>query len=146
MLTIANAHFDPLALGALRSACDRIAADEIPIRVVWPDLTRRPWAGRLTEEFRSGACHAGQYETSVVMACQPNLVNEPERIGLPDNPSSLSAAIRAGRTSFESAGGDRAYFGYPARASVAEGHETVATLGAILAEAVLESGPVETSS
>jgi creatinine amidohydrolase len=52
-------------------------------------------------------------------------------------PASLSAAIRAGARTFEEAGGPRAYFGRPADATAAEGRETIAALGAILAEAVL---------
>ena len=43
----------------------------------------------------------------------------------------------AGKETFEAAGGPRAYFGDPAAASAAEGRETIAALGGILAEAVL---------
>ncbi|MDH3424325.1 MAG: hypothetical protein OEN00_15130, partial [Gemmatimonadota bacterium] len=53
------------------------------------------------------------------------------------NPASLSDAIREGHTTFETAGGPRAYFGWPAEATADEGRETVATLGRLLAEAVL---------
>ena len=59
-----------------------------------------------------------------------------ERAALPDNPISLSQAIRAGTSTFEEAGGASAYFGYPAAATVAEGHKTIDALGDILAEAV----------
>jgi creatinine amidohydrolase len=55
---------------------------------------------------------------------------------LPGNPVSLSRAIRDGRTSFEEAGGARAYFGFPAQATAEEGRETVEILGAILDESV----------
>jgi len=51
-------------------------------------------------------------------------------------------AIRSGQTSFEAAGGPRAYFGAPAAAGAAEGARTIEALGAILEEAVLaELGP-----
>ena len=58
------------------------------------------------------------------------------RRGLEANPASLSDAIRAGKTTFEEAGGPRAYFGWPADASAEEGRRTIAVLGEILAEAV----------
>jgi creatinine amidohydrolase len=57
---------------------------------------------------------------------------------LPPNPASLSEAIARGRSSFHEAGGPRAYFGWPADATAREGRETVAELGRILADAVLE--------
>ena len=106
--------------------------------LVFPDVTRRPWAHRLTAEFLSGACHAGRYEGSVVLAERPELVDSEVAASLPANPMSLSDAIRAGKTSFEEAGGSRAYFGDPAAATADEGEATVRTLGAILCEAVLE--------
>ena len=43
---------------------DKGKADAVPMRIVVPDVTRKPWALRLTDEFKSGACHAGQYEES----------------------------------------------------------------------------------
>ena len=136
-LAIANAHLDPDHLGALRAAEERHEADLPPI--VFPDLTRRPWGSRLTEEFRSGACHAGRFEGSVVLAERPELVREAARAGLPPNPVSLSEAIRAGAGTFEEAGGPRAYFGDPAAATAEEGRETVTVLGGIVADAVDEA-------
>jgi creatinine amidohydrolase len=107
------------------------------IEVVFPDLTRKPWSLRLGEEFNSGACHAGRFETSVVLAVSPELVRENVRRALPSNPKSLSVAIREGKTTFSEAGGPDAYFGHPAEASAKEGEATIETLGAILEEAVL---------
>lgn len=112
-----------------------------PLAFVFPDVTRKPWALRLTDEFKSGACHAGQYEGSVVMAERPELVREELRRELPVNPSSLSVAIRAGLGTFEEAGGPRAYFGNPAGATAEEGRATIDVLGNILAEAVLAAVP-----
>src|SRR5262245_35112773 len=57
-LAVANAHLDPAHLGALATVETR-ARDQHLIPVACPDLSRKPWAPRLTEEFRSGACHAG---------------------------------------------------------------------------------------
>jgi creatinine amidohydrolase len=142
-LAIANAHLDPAHLGALNAAAEAIrvlaAAGETAPAIAFPDLTRRPWAGRLGEEFASGACHAGSYEGSIVLAARPGLVREEARRVLLPNPASLSRGIRAGLTSFEEAGGPRAYFGDPAAASAVEGRERIAELGRILEEAVLEA-------
>ncbi len=135
-LALANAHLDPTHLGALADAADLVRAAGTP-RMVHPDLTRKPWAGRLTEEFKSGACHAGQYETSVVMAARPELVRDEVRSALPDNPRSLSRAIGEGHRTFEAAGGPEAYFGYPKTATADEGRTTIEVLGQILAEAIL---------
>ena len=52
------------------------ARSERLLKLVCPDLTRKPWATRLSEEFRSGACHAGRFEGSIVMAARPDLVRE----------------------------------------------------------------------
>ena len=136
-LAIANAHLDPEHLASLHAARDTAAGDGV--EVVFPDITRRPWGGRLTEEFRSGACHAGRFEGSVVLAERPDLVRDELRRELPANPRSLSDAIAVGKRSFEEAGGPRAYFGDPAAATAAEGAETIAALGGILADAVLEA-------
>jgi len=137
ILAIANAHLDPTHLRCLESAAAIIRAATGPA-LAFPNLARKPWATRLTVEFRSGACHAGQFESSIVMAQQPDLVRDRIRGGLPANPASLSVAIREGKGTFAEAGGPRAYFGAPADATAAEGVDTVTTLGAILEEAVLE--------
>jgi creatinine amidohydrolase len=133
-LALANGHLDPTHLGAVHKACAELVA--LDFRVAFPDLTRKPWALRLGEEFRSGACHAGRFETSIVLAARPELVRDSRR-SLPANPSSLSDAIRAGIGNFHDAGGPRAYFGEPAQASVKEGRELIDALGAILEEAAL---------
>lgn len=139
-LAVANAHLDPGHLACLRAAAEGAPAD---LHFVFVDLTRRAAAERLTEEFRTGACHAGRYEGSVILAERPELVRQDIASALPPNPASLVEAIRAGKTSFIDAGGPRAYFGWPAEASAREGRETVEVLGALLAEAVMaaEGGP-----
>jgi creatinine amidohydrolase len=134
-LALANAHLDPTHLGSLHAGAE--AARAAGLGVAFPDLTRKPWALRLTAEFKSGACHAGRFEGSIVLAARPDLVREPLRRTLPANPISLSTAIRAGKTSFAEAGGPDAYFGDPAAATREEGEETIEVLGAILEEAIL---------
>ena len=136
----ANAHLEPNHIRSLRRAAER-AEKEHALGVVFPDVTRKPWALRLTDEFKSGACHAGQYETSIVMAARPELVNDAVRETLPANPQSLSVAIGRGLSTFEAAGGENAYFGYPAQATVAEGEATIECLGQIVHDAAVEALP-----
>jgi len=136
-LALANAHLDPAHLGSLHSAAEELG--ELGVTVAFPDLTLKPWALRLTDEFKSGACHAGQYETSVILAERPDLVRGAIRRTLAANPISLGKAIREGKKTFREAGGPDAYFGAPARATPGEGRDTVSELGAILEDAVLQS-------
>ncbi len=136
-LALANSHFDPTHLQSIYDALGRIQS-ETELAVTFPDVTRKPWAQRLSDEFKSGACHAGRYEGSVVMARHPELVREDIRGDLPANPESLSRAIWKGLKTFEEAGGPQAYFGDPAAATAAEGEQTIAVLGQILEEAVLQ--------
>jgi creatinine amidohydrolase len=135
VLAIANAHLDPGHLASLEAAVHLIRRD-LGLAVAFPNLAAKPWAVRLSDEFKSGACHAGQFETSIVLAERPEVVRDATRAALPANPASLSHAIRAGKQSFEEAGGPRAYFGCPAQATADEGRATIETLGAILDEAV----------
>ncbi len=163
-LVVVNAHLDPAHLAAIGAVAERAASADrapdgqrspdrthgrqptgdpaphqpAPMPVIHPDLTERRWALRLGDEFRSGACHAGRYETSVVMAAAPELVRNEARLGLPANPASLSRAIRDGASTFEEAGVDEAYCGDPAAATAREGEETVAALAGIVVDAVAE--------
>jgi creatinine amidohydrolase len=73
-----------------------------------------------------------------VMAARPELVRTGIQDTLLANPASLSVAIRQGKQSFEEAGGPRAYFGDPARATAAEGRATIEILGEILHDAFIE--------
>jgi creatinine amidohydrolase len=132
-VAVANAHLDPGHLASLREAC---AAPPEGTVVAFVDLTRRDAAERLTDEFRTGACHAGRFEGSVVRAEAPDLYRADVAAALAPNPASLSEAIRAGRSTFAEAGGDDAYFGWPADATADEGRATLGVLGALLAEAI----------
>ena len=135
VLALANAHFDPAQVGALRSAVEPSHGDP-RLRIAYPDLTRRRLAERLGEEFRSGACHAGRYESSILLAARPELVRDGARRALAPLPVSLVEAMRRGEATFGQAGLGLAYCGDPAAASAEEGRELLAELGAILAESV----------
>lgn len=136
-LALANSHFDPANVAMLREAADEIAALGLP--VAFPDFTRRRLAQTLTAEFQSGACHAGQFETSLVMAARPELVNEEARRALADNPASLTDAFQRGATNFMEAGGPEAYFGFPREAGAVEGIASFDAMAAALVRAILDT-------
>jgi len=135
LLALANVHLDPEHVTALNEAVKVAQADRL-LPIIFPDLTRKPWGTRLGEEFKSGACHAGRFETSIVLREQADAVRDEVRQSLAPNPQSLSQAIKAGKRTFEAAGGPRAYFGDPAAATADEGARLIDALGAILEEAV----------
>ena len=126
-LVLVNSHFEPEQVETLR-------ATGLPLL----DLTRRRNAERLTEEFRSGSCHAGRYETSLVLADRPDLVHADRMQGLEERHVEMPAAIAAGKTDFLAMGMDRAYCGAPAEASADEGRETFETLAEMLVELIRE--------
>ena len=127
-LVIVNNHFEPEQVATLRAAAAEAGA-------LYLDLVRRRNAQRLTDEFRRGSCHAGRYETSLVLADAPQLVDSAVA-DLPANEVDMPAAMAAGRTDFLAMGMDRAYCGAPAEASAEEGRATFETLTDMLVELV----------
>jgi len=136
-LGIANSHFDPANVAVLREAADEIRASGMP--VAFPDFTRRALAQTLTEEFISSACHAGQFESSLVMADRPELVDDVARRSLAPNPSSLVEAFKKGAKTFAQAGGPDAYFGNPQGATAAEGDQSFRIMAGALVAAIREA-------
>ncbi len=134
-VVIVNNHFEPEHVRTLRDAVTHIR-DERGISIGFLDLTRRANAERLTDEFRSGECHAGQYETSLVLADQPALVDTERMRTLPRVPVNLVAAMRAGQHDFVAMGMDQAYCGAPAESTAAEGLSTFDILTDLLVAAV----------
>ncbi|HMI98417.1 MAG TPA: creatininase family protein [Gaiellaceae bacterium] len=126
-LVLVNSHFEPEQVQTLRST-------GLPLL----DLTRRAQAERLTDEFRSGSCHAGRYETSLVLADRPELVHADRMQALEERHVDMPAAIRAGQTDFIAMGMDQAYCGSPADASAEEGRETFESLTDMLVELIRE--------
>lgn len=136
-IAVANVHLEPAHLRSIRSAVARVR-EATGVEVLFPDITSKRWGRMLTGEFKSGACHAGSFESSLVMACAPGSVREEERKALAPNPTSLSRKIKEGALSFKEAGGERAYFGAPAEATREEGLATLRTLAGILVTAIRE--------
>jgi creatinine amidohydrolase len=130
-LAIVNNHFEPEQVATLRAAAQEAGA-------LYLDLVRRASAQRLTDEFRRGSAHAGRYETSLVLADAPQLVDREEMERLPALEVDMPAAIAAGRTDFLAMGMDQAYCGAPAEATADEGEATFEILTDMLVELVRE--------
>jgi len=126
-LVLVNHHFEPEHVEALRAV-------DLPLF----DLTRRARAARLTEEFQRGSCHAGSYETSLVLSERPELVDAATAAALPAREVDMPAAIADGRTDFLAMGMAQAYCGAPAEASSAEGERTYAVLVEMVIELIRE--------
>ncbi len=141
-IVFANAHLEPAHVQVLRGvAMDHAQRTKERAQVLFVDVTRRKLAEKLGEEFQSGDCHAGRYESSLVMASDPASVREPERRGLPPVRIDLLDKMKAGVSTFRAAGADRAYCGDPAAASASEGEELLDRLSDMILAACRETWP-----
>ena len=131
---LVNNHLEPAHDAAVRAA---VVGRDKKASVACP-LAKR-WARTLSAEFKSGACHAGRYETSIVMAAAPELVSEDARAKLPAVPISLSQQLAAGVTTFAAMGMKDAYAGDPAAATVEEGEQLIQRLAEMVVGEVLEA-------
>lgn len=142
-VVVFTAHLEPDHIASLREVVRRFEA-ELGEPLLFVDTTRRALASRLTAEFQSGSCHAGRYETSLVLAIRPDLVRADAAAALPELQVPLAQHIREGRRGFLDCGMSQAYCGDPARASAEEGRESLRTLATLIVEAVLRAeGPRE---
>ena len=126
-VVLVNSHLEPEQVRTLR---------ELGLPLL--DVTRRANAERLTEEFRTGSGHAGRYETSLVLADHPELVDRERMLTLEAKMIDMPAAIRSGQTSFVAMGMEQAYAGAPAEATAEEGEQTFAALTEMLVELIYE--------
>jgi creatinine amidohydrolase len=131
---LVNNHLEPAHDTAVRAV---LSGREGKVSVACP-LTKK-WARTLSAEFKSGQCHAGQYETSIVMAAAPELVDEAMRTTLAPVPVSLSEKLSAGITTFTQMGMELAYAGNPAAASVEEGDQLINRLADMVIGEVREA-------
>jgi creatinine amidohydrolase len=125
-----NNHLEPAHDAAVRAA-----VVGLPASVACP-LTRR-WGRTLSDEFKRGDCHAGRYETSLVLAAGKE-VRDGAR-NLPPVGLSLSDAIRAGKSTFAEIGMARAYTGAPADATRAEGDDLYERLVTMVVTEITEA-------
>ena len=132
---VINNHLEPEQDQAVRDSVSQF--DNGNASIASP-LTRR-WARTLTDEYKKGECHAGQYETSIILAGSSNSVREELLKQLENVPVSLSDQINKGVTDFLEMGMENAYAGSPSTATVTEGKETLEKLAEMIATEVVES-------
>lgn len=139
---LVNAHLEPAHVAVLRAAAAAATApgEAAGLHVVLADKTEKRFARTLTDEYKRGACHAGSYETSLVLAERPELVAA-LRADLPPVPIDLARAMREGKHTFGEAGAASAYFGNPAGATVEEGEWIYARLVEMVVTVVDEHWP-----
>lgn len=126
-IVLVNNHFEPEHVQTLHRSLDTIKA-RTGILAGFMDLTRKERALALTEEFRKAECHAGRYETSLVLADHPELVDREIMASLPYVQVNLAKVMSEGIKDFKEMGLLQAYNGSPAEASEQEGEEVYAVL------------------
>ena len=126
-VVLVNSHLEPEQVWTLR---------ELGLPLL--DVTRRANAERLTDEFRAGSGHAGRYETSLVLADHPELVDRERMRTLEAKMIDMAAEIRSGQTNFLAMGMDQAYTGAPAEATAEEGEQTFEALADMLVDLIRE--------
>ena len=133
-VSFVNNHLEPAHDAAVRAAIAHLPPGRGSVAC---PLTRR-WGRTLSDEFKSGACHAGRYETSLVLAGERASVRPTFR-ALPPLGLSLSDAIRAGKATFREIGMDRAYTGAPAEATPEEGEQLYGRLVTMITTEIREA-------
>jgi creatinine amidohydrolase len=131
---LVNNHLEPAHDAAVRAAAEGRGKQ---VSVACP-LTRK-WARTLDAEFKSGACHAGLYETSIMMAAAPEMVDDAVRGVLPVVPINLAKQLEAGVTTFAEMGMELAYAGDPAAATVEEGERMIQRLAEMVVGEIREA-------
>ncbi len=132
---LVNNHLEPAQDEAVRKSIEGFEPRRASVAC---PLSRR-WARTLSSEFKSGACHAGKYETSIVLAARPDLVRDDVRARLPAVAVSLSEKLKAGVTDFVEMGLLDAYAGSPSEATADHGREQLDRLAEMIAAEILES-------
>ena len=138
-ICLVNSHLEPAHVSSLKAACAKIL-ESTGRTVLFPDQLEKRWARTLSEEYKRGACHAGSYETSLVLAARPELVRDHERARLSPLQIDLAKAMKAGVRTFGEAGARDAYFGDPAAATREEGDDLYARLVTMVVTTIEEAG------
>jgi creatinine amidohydrolase len=137
---LVNSHLEPAHVTSLKQALERVHA-RTGVRPAFPDQLEKRWARTLSEEYKRGACHAGSYETSLMLAARSALVRAEVSAQLPPRPIDLARAMKEGKRTFMEAGAPEAYFGDPAAATVAEGDDLYARLVKMVVTTADEAWP-----
>ena len=135
-ICIVNNHGEPGNVRAIYNAAQKVV-DQTGVHIIFPNKLRRKYAQRLPEAFKKGETHADRYETSLIMAIEPDLVNNERREKLDYLPINLADKLfKENLDEFKAMGMDQCYCGDPASASAREGQETLKVLVDITVEEI----------
>lgn len=141
-VVLCNAHLELGHVKLLRGLLlDHAKITPRHAQLIFPDITRRRWAKTLGEEFLSGECHAGRYESSIVMAADGSSVREDERLALEPKEVGLIEKMLSGATDFLEIGADAAWCGDPASATAEEGRTLIDSLAEVVVSTIEEEWP-----
>lgn len=141
-VVLVNGHLEPAHVQVLRGVVlDHAQRGPGKAQALFADNTRRKQAEKLGAEFQSGDCHAGSYETSLVLAADAASVRMERARELPPLRIDLIEKMKAGVTTFAAAGAARGYCGDPRAASAAEGHALLDRLADIVVDLAREAWP-----
>ena len=141
-VVLCNSHLELQHVKLLRGVVvDHAKNTERHAQLLFPDITRRRWASTLGEEFLSGECHAGRYETSIVMAADDESVRHDERKKLEPKTVGLIEKMLGGAKDFQEIGADEAWCGDPASATADEGERLIQQLATVTVETIREEWP-----
>ena len=135
---IINHHLDPNHLTALNELLSALWKEHGKHRISHPSVLERRWGRQLGSEFKSGACHAGEYEGSMVLAATPHLFQSETATQLPALDLSLSVGIEKGVQTFAELGMTDSYTGNPASSTVEFGNELYNVLCEMVVTTVTE--------
>jgi creatinine amidohydrolase len=135
LLVLVNHHLEPAHFQALHAGARRATGESLPTLLC--DHRQKRFALQLGDDFCRGGAHGGSYETSLMLAARPDLVDDAYRT-LPDVPVNLGKRIREGAKSLLEVGGDRAYLGDPAQSTPALGELWLDRLAEVVVTTVEE--------
>ena len=134
-----NHHLEPKQLEALKNVTQKVKQSSGAHAISYPLVVSKRWGRHLGAEFKSGACHAGAYEGSMIRCSHPSLFNTQIANELPELTLSLSQGIQEGVEGFIALGMNEAYTGAPAKATVTEGERLYQCHAEMIATEVSEA-------
>jgi len=140
-VSFVNNHLEPAHVATIDRVASKIAGQRGQSCVSFPNPLSKRWGRTLTDEFKRGNCHAGRYETSLVLAARGDLVRRDLANELPTLTISLSDAIKnsaGAAVTFGQIGMMQAYTGAPAEGTSAEGEDIYSRLVDMIVTEVTE--------
>lgn len=134
-----NHHLEPGQIEAIQDAVHQLKQTHDPYQISAPMVVSKRWGRALGDEFKSGACHAGAYEGSMILRSHPDLYQAERASALPSLNISLSEAIKQGKPGFKAIGMSQAYTGAPQQAHPDEGERLYQAHAEMVSTEIIEA-------